>query len=790
MSKSAAVLVLDTALRGAAAQAEACDVCARVITDKMIYAPSDEVAVVLTSTAKSRSTLYDVSEQARYHHITVAAELGPATRQTLAPITATRASAATAAEEAPGYDLIDALHVAVALLQARTSGKKYSRFIYLVTDARHEVKHKHDLLPLVDALQADAVTLVVIGVDFAPTAADVEAEQPPEASSTVDAATAWAGLSIKVQNEAVLRELCAALGGSSAIVSPAEALAGLSLLRRRKIRQQPLLKVVLRIGDVRLATQLFTLAQEERLPTLRRSTRDGADVVPTVEYVVCSDADGPPRVLAKEERVRALFLGADRVSCNEADLEAMKVRGPRALEAVGFVEESLIAPYMLMGGTRVLLPLAGDGSGQRGFHALVEAMRSCGKAMLVRFVRTADAAPVLSVCFPRVTDSAEEVERYLVVAPLPFAQDLRVLRFPEYRELRFTTAEEQLMDELIDGLTVEETELAPQDTFNPVLQQYYATLAATLAAAANAPASACLSASHKMGAHHDGPLCDGGAAPAAVVPPLLPQLRGTSTAFGADGSAVRARVEACRASLAACARAFPYEEDVEAPLTGGAGGGVQKRPWYHNLATASSLPGTRDDTAAGGLGDAAGTSDGSRAASEVTNVSADPHSVVHSSAAPAAITTVDPVGTFTAIVRGAGAAGHQQLDKARDDLSDVIWLLLRHSVKDSLYRKCVDCIVALRRCCVTMDDAAYFNAFLVKLEVVARECGRTADFWEPCVVQRQSGAQVWPITAAECRSSTLPDAAAAEAFLMRDRFATTIAVDDDADEDDWLAEIQ
>ncbi|KAG5472254.1 hypothetical protein LSCM1_03653 [Leishmania martiniquensis] len=791
MSKSAAVLVLDVTLPSAAALEEACDLCASILIDKMVYAPPDEVAVILAGTAESRSALHDQSEKARFNHITVATDLGPATKQSLEPIAATRAGKALLPEAtivqrpvAESYDLIEALQVAVAVLQARTSRRKYNRCIYFLTDARHEVQHKADMLPLINALQHDQVTLVVIGFHFQIHMNGVDSQEGQD-SLALGSDEAWAGLDVKAKNEKVLEALCRELGPPSTLVSPAEALASLSLLRCRKVRQQPMLKVALRIGDVRIATQLFALTHEEQLPVLRRSTRGGAEVVQSIEYVVAGDVDEEPRTLPMEERKEAFFVGVDRISCSEANSDAMRVTGPRALEAIGFVGETEVEPYILMGGTSALLPLAGDHAGQRGFNALVDAMASGGRAMLVRLVRTADAAPSLCACFARVTKTAAG-QRHLVLAPLPFAEDTRYLRFSEYPELRFSAAEEQLMDKLIDGLSVNDSVLAPLDTFNPVLQQYYATLQSKLSALD------ALTEERNAAA----------ISPEEAVPPLLPLLRGTSTDFFVEGGEVYEAVSAQWSALASCAVAFPYEEEADALLTGSKGPGGEGKPWYQDLTarssgmhTQSGAPPSLSEGSAGApptiaaailegtrLGEGADTASvGSRPTSRANSTSTAPHNVT-SGDVSFLLTTVNPVGDFARIVNNP-AVTEAQLRRAKDDLSDIVWELLRSSMKDFLYRKCMACIMSLRQLCVKENDAAYYNDFLLKSEVVAQQCGRHTDFWVPYVVERRDGSNVWPITAQECRSSTLPDDAAAEAFLHRSLFHSAIAFEDVADDD-------
>ncbi|KPI83745.1 putative KU80 protein [Leptomonas seymouri] len=551
MMKAATVLVLDTSLTDDAAFDNACEICEKLILDKIVYSPSDEVAVVLAGTETSRSSLYEKSSHARYKHITVDRELTRASRQTLESIAAVRQARQRAVPVMPApssaYDFIEALTVATDVLQAKTSGRKYTRAIHCITDARHDVVHKSDLKLLFDSLASDQVTLVVIGVDFH-SANTAESKKEANGSSGNEEAeeedeASWDVLGVKAQNEKILAGLCAALGAPSKVISPAEAADTLSRPHCRRVRQQPLLRVILSIGDIQIATQLFTLAQQERLPTLSRSTHDGADVVQTVVYETVSNANGQGerRQVCSEDLVECFLLGIDRIPCSAADREKMKVKGGRALQAIAFVTESEVEPYLLMGGTRTLLPLAGDLQGQRGYNVLVEAMEATGKVMLVRLVRMADVAPTLCACFVQRCDVGGDVPRCLVMAPLPFAEDIRGFQFSEYPEFCFTAAEEQQMDDLIDGLSVDGTVLAPQDTFNPMLQQFYATLAAKLRA--TSPPTA--------------------ASPPFKTVPLLAQLQGTSTNFFVEGSVVYERMQKHRHILKACAAHFPYEEDAE-----------------------------------------------------------------------------------------------------------------------------------------------------------------------------------------------------------------------------------
>lgn len=535
MVRAASVVVLDTSLSDEQDFDQACTVCEQLLLNKLVDTPAEEVAVVLAGTPGAFSTLREASQNQRYHHITVCEQLQRVSRESLTCLAAARVMRQH--DGFHSFDLVEALAVATAVLQAKTIGKSYHRTIYFVTDARHNVVHRADLANLLYDWTTQPVALVVVGFGFF---------NPLNEGGA--AVASLIGLHTKAQNEQILTALCAERGPPSKIVTPAEMLRSLQQLRVRPVQQRALIRVVLRIGDVGIATQMFTLAKIDDAPPLQQGTRDGATVTQTVTYEVA--CEGPrekqTRVVEKEALREAAFFGGDRVLCDTTSVEAMTMKGPRALEAIVFVPEAEIEPFVLMGGTRTLLPLAGDHAGQRGYHAMTDAMQATKTAMLLRLVYRRDAAPQVWACFVQEGNS-EVLPRYLVMAPLPFQEDNRAFTFSEYAELRFTTPEQQLMDDLIDGLSVDDAVLAPEKMLNPVVQQFYATLKAKLADGTTRSSTATATAA--------------GAAPAVVkIPPLLPALRGTSTDFFVEGGVVQCGLLKCRDVLSACVATFPYEE--------------------------------------------------------------------------------------------------------------------------------------------------------------------------------------------------------------------------------------
>ncbi|CAD2218275.1 ATP-dependent DNA helicase 2 subunit 2 [Angomonas deanei] len=497
----------------------------------------------------------------------------------------------------------------------------------------------------------------------------------------------FTSLSIKAQNERVLHFLCSSVGNASQVLSVEDTLQGVSQLRARKILQRPLLKVVLTIGDIRLAVQMFSKAQEEKFPTLKRVTTDGVGVGMASEYVRVGGEEhqGP---IQPGDHVKAFRYGRGLIPCTEADLDAMKLHGLRSLEAVAFVPREEVPPYILMGGVKAILPLAGDHTGQKGFACIVRSMLELNRVLIVRHVRTRDAAPSLAVCFPSDQDGD-----CLYFAPLPFSEDVRPFRFSNYEEVQCTAAEERMIDNMIDALTVEETVLMPSETFNPSLQQYYGTLRSKLMSKEESD-----------------------------VPPLLPTLQASSTAFNAFGNPLQPVLEKALPVLDKVAAAFPFAEVDPAKA------GDRRSHWFRlssgvtpdgqdDNSTSDRAPSTVNafllkskNGAKTGEGSVVSTSDVSTIAAEGLATT-----VKH-------VTTVDPVGSFEALLANAKQDGVARLT-AMDEITEVILQLLRYSLKSAHYDKCDDALQALRQCCVHENDPDYYNSFLMKLSVETREMG-------------------------------------------------------------------
>lgn len=579
MAKTAVVCAVDMSCGNRAAVERGINICTQWATAMMVHAPHDELGLVLAGVPQTLNPLHDGTSGDRYSHLSVEVEVSPVTVAFLKKLRTLHQELRIkrmggGQSSPPPCDVLETLTLCSHLLQNRVGTKKYRRVVCLITDAKDPVKTPNELRTVLKTFQDERVQLIVVGVDFTLDSAclgdNCTHEQP------------------KVRNECVLQRMCSELGESSMVTTPEQLLSDLASPQPRKILQRHLLKVPLCIGEVRIATQLFTKALEETLPTLKRTTVSNDELGTDVSYIRV-EGKGSGQSVPTSAVTKAYCFGRSRIPSNEAVENAMKCRGPRSLETLAFVPIAEVPAYILMGGVKLLLPLAGDRAGQIGFSAFVRAMKETQHAMIVRFVRTWDAPPVVCVCVPSCTPQRDA----LFLAPLPFDDDVRKYTFDEYRDITFTNEEEQLMSGLVDDMTVGKDVLKPEETFNPVLQQYYATVRAKLARLVEEEEEeeGVSSGEHTVGNEQ-------GTDPAEEkngVPPLLRALQKTSTAFTTPGNALEPTLQAAAERLGTCATTFPYvEEGKEGSFNAAAGAELLSYEWdlWDSLDERTSWPST------------------------------------------------------------------------------------------------------------------------------------------------------------------------------------------------------
>jgi ATP-dependent DNA helicase 2 subunit 2 len=711
--KEAVAVVLDVSMAmGGEGLQRGRAVCENLLEQKLIFAPRDEVGLILAGSSKTRNRLH-LATPSRYSGVFVASPVSVPTLDYFKPLDGL-------VNEAGTFDMLEAIIVANDLIFERTEKKRYTRRIFLVTNAASTVKRKEDLGRVLESLKAQGVALVVIGIDF---------EEGPTAA--VD----WDTLSVKQQNERVLEHMCSQLGESSMIVPVTDALEALSALRKRSVGQRAMSRCILSIGDIRIPVQLFSKTTLAVVPSLKKVTSKGAVVIERRYF----SGSSPGMELLPEERVKAFHYGRSVIPVSEVDEASLKFTGERALQTLGFIPLHQVPLFLLLGGVKVVAAAPGDAAGAHALAAFASSMEQLQRAMLVRFVWRTNSDPALGVCVASVKDS----RTVLYFAPLPFAEDLRHYKFPDFRDVAVTNDQRNAVDQLVKVMTVSGDNIKPKEVFNPMLQQHYACVR------------------HRF-LHPEDPL-----------PPLSKQLMVSSCCWGETGNVLTPLLTAAQPILTRTAALFPFEAKAE-PATG-----ASKVFWFAGSGATTAARIIKSEDALSPAPDCWG-SDNATPHSQSSSLK----TAIDISHRPVeAVSTIDPVGTFNALLAGRGSV--DIVERAMFQMTEVILTLLRSSLGSQLYKRCDDCVDALRSVALREGEPGAFNKFLTNI-FLATKGEAHEKFW----VEHIIGRGVQPITKLECPESDLADAEAAHRFLTQDRQAPVIAADPVDDEEDLFGQLE
>ena len=393
--------------------------------------------------------------------------------------------------------------------------------------------------------------------------------------------------------------------------------------------------------------------------------------------------------------------------------------------------------YLLLGGVKAVAPAAGDAAGAEALASFATAMEQLQRAMLVRFVWRTNSDPVLGVCIP----SAKATRSILYFSTLPFAEVLRHYRFPSLQEVSTSADQIKAVGDLVNAMTMPADELRPKEVFNPALQQHYNCVR------------------HRF-LHPDQPL-----------PAIPAQVKQSSCCWGESGNVLAPLFASAQPLLARVGALFPFEQKQQGIATA-------KPFWFTGGAADDALQGVSPSAAAGsGAASPANFYGGTASSATPQSESSSLKTAMDIAHRPVdAVTTVDPVGTFEALIARRGSV--DAVERAMFQMTEVVMVLLRSSLGAQFYKRCDACIDALRIACIREGEPGTFNRFLVNLQVSLR--GEAHDrFWTENVIHRG----VLPITKLECAESDIPDAVAAQLFLSQDRKTPAPLVEAVAEED-------
>ena len=177
VSKEALAIVLDVSVGMARDErmVRTAAVLEAALKQKFLFAPADEVAVVLFGTDGTDNELFE--QEGGYEHVTVLQPFDTVGMPLLRSLRAPRADEDREGEGTPRLpcvlrpsahdgDFIDGLMVALDLLKRRTRGKRLRRRVMLLTAAASPLGGVDDLELLLQKVAQDEIELDIVGVGF------------------------------------------------------------------------------------------------------------------------------------------------------------------------------------------------------------------------------------------------------------------------------------------------------------------------------------------------------------------------------------------------------------------------------------------------------------------------------------------------------------------------------------------------------------------------------------------------------------------------------------------------
>eukprot|EP01113_Clastostelium_recurvatum_P048652 TRINITY_DN8908_c0_g1_i3.p1 TRINITY_DN8908_c0_g1~~TRINITY_DN8908_c0_g1_i3.p1 ORF type:complete len:744 (-),score=183.33 TRINITY_DN8908_c0_g1_i3:59-2119(-) len=630
-----------------------------------MFSPKDEIGFVVYGTEDTSNMLMDDG----YQHVTVLRDIIQPDVGLLRMIE----------DITPGprdADLMDALIVAMDMLVRKTTGKRYSKRIFLVTNAGGPISlsdsERTDLIAQFEKMDAK---LNVIGVDF----------QEPGVLPVPRSEK-------KKKNETFIREFADSVGG--VVVAVHQALQMMSYFRGKSVLQRSAFRGCLEVSPLmKIAVWSFMKTAEQKFPPMKKlsavsqQSANPKTMNVKLERSFYSLAD-PDQEVTKEEMVKGFKYGKGVVPFSEVDEAVLKYSGEKCLKVIGFAPVSSIPRHHLLSGCEAIVPEPGDKNAATGLSSLIHALNETESVAVVRYVKRNGGAPHLGFLSPIIKAEHE----YLVYCSLPFSEDLRLYHFtpllgdrarkscvPSASQL---AAARSIISSL-DLMTAAEDEegnhmeaLKPRYTYNPVLQHHYQCLQARALR------------------------------PEASLPPLDSAL---SNYITPDKKLFEEASEALK----------QFQEQFPLQRTERAESKLRRKFWGakamedQEIRLESYVPDLADKK---------------RKLDSELEKGLSLEKLVSSSTSD--VGSVNPVQDFKTML---GRRDVDLVDKAIMQMKQRILQLVNDSIKDQFYEKAFACLQALREGCVKESESDAFNQFLEECRTYYMG-KRRDDFWRSWIV--------------------------------------------------------
>lgn len=432
-----------------------------------------QIGVVGLGTDK---TANDMGEDEAYEHISIIQPIAQILMPELQSLGTLLRSSKT-----DGGDVLSAIIIGVDMIMKHCRQLKYKKKIVVITNATGRIDDD-DIESTAEQFQANGIELVVLGVDFDDLEYGVKEEDKPD---------------LKRKNEKILKKLVDLSGGTLGTMQ--EAIDELSRPQIKPVRPTPTFKGHLRLGNPEnfdtalcIDVERYFKTSIRRPPTassfvLRPSAASDEDetlanVHNMYKYKIKDEeAEGGFTTIPREELAKGYEYGRTAVAISESEQNITKLETDMAYDILGFLPVENVERYMLLDNTNMLVSQKGNDKAALALSSLIHALFELGSVAVGRLVKKDMSEPILTLLSPLV----EEEFECLVENILPFAEDVRLYRFPPLDKVLTVSGKAltehrnlpndnllQCMSDFVDNMNLaqdDEEEMAIDDTFSPVL---------------------------------------------------------------------------------------------------------------------------------------------------------------------------------------------------------------------------------------------------------------------------------------------------------------------------------
>jgi len=325
-------------------------------------------------------------------------------------------------------DALSAVILGVDMTMKHCRNLKFIKRIYLITNGTGPLD-ADDIEQTAAQIKQNDIQLTVLGVDF----------DDPEYGFKEENKQFQ-----KQENETALRRLVDLSGGVYGTMQ--EAIEGLARPHIKTTRSVPTYKGQLKLGDPSNFDTAITIDVERyfKVSVAKPKTassfviRDGAPsqavdgnelaaVRNAYSYSVKDEsALTGKRDIPREELAKGYSYGRTAVHISESEQNITKLETQQNYEILGFIPEGNVERYMFLDNSNMIVAQKVNDKAILALSSLIHALFECGSVAVARLVKKDLADPQLVVLSPLITLEVE----CLVENDLPFAEDMRLYRFP------------------------------------------------------------------------------------------------------------------------------------------------------------------------------------------------------------------------------------------------------------------------------------------------------------------------------------------------------------------------